>query len=93
MPGLNEGDILVSRHYPFTTRIGIPPSGGAISNFMQGSTNIGFADGHVERVKPNFGIGGTYLANGGGQPNVLPNNIVGLHYRYGVKFELLGFQP
>lgn len=93
MPGLNEGDILVSRHYPFTARIGIPPAGGSISTFMQGSSNIGFADGHVERLKPNFGIGGSYIANGGGLPNVLPNNIVGLHYRYGVKFELLGFQP
>lgn len=86
-PGLDEGDILVSRHYPFTPRPGIAPSGvGGITNFVQGSSNMGFADGHVERIKPNFGVGGSALMS---RPELLPNNIVGLHYKYGVKFDLL----
>ncbi|MCB9855001.1 MAG: prepilin-type N-terminal cleavage/methylation domain-containing protein [Phycisphaerales bacterium] len=86
MPGPDEGDILVSRHYPFTARPGIKPGTSGITTFVQGSSNVGFADGHVERLKPNFGIGASALQT---QPNLLPNNIVGLHYRYGVKFELL----
>lgn len=89
MPGLDEGDILISRHAPFTTRIGIAPGSGSITKFLQGSTNVGFADGHVERLKTSYGVGGTLLATG--QLNVIPNNIVGLHYRYGFKFELRGF--
>ena len=89
MPGLDEGDILVSRHAPFTARIGIRPTGGGQSTFIQGSSNMGFADGHVERLKPNFGIGGSALMS---NSSLLPNNIVGLHYKYGVKFELLPVQ-
>ena len=90
MPGLDEGDILVSRHYPFTARPGIKPGTSGITRFVQGSTNMGFADGHVERVKPNFGMGGSVLMS---QPDLLPNNIVGLHYKYGVKFDLLPVRP
>lgn len=86
-PGLDEGDYMVSRHFPFTARKGIAPTGpNAITTFVQGSCNMGYSDGHVERVKPNFGIGGSALLT---QPDLLPNNIVGLHYKYGVKFDLL----
>jgi len=90
MPGLDEGDIMVSRHYPFTSRLGKAPGSSAITSFVQGSCNMGFADGHVEKVKPNFGLGGSVLLT---QPNLLPNNIVGLHYKFGVKFELLPVRP
>lgn len=88
-PGLDEGDILVSRHYPFTSRVGKAPGQNSITRFDQGSTNMGFADGHVERVKTNFGIGGSSLLT---QQDLLPNNIVGLHYKYGMKFDLLPVQ-
>jgi|GEM_PF-1405910 len=87
MPGLEEGDILISRHAPFTVREGRQPGTATISRFLQGSTNIGFADGHVELTKTSFGIGGTALANG--QVNVIPNNIMGLHYYSGLKFDLI----
>ncbi len=91
MPGLDEGDRLVSRHYPFTSRRGI--YGAGLSTFMQGSSNIGFADGHVERLKPNYGIGGSYIASNPNAGDILPNNIVGLLYRYGVRFDLLPVRP
>jgi len=87
MPGLEEGDILVSRHAPFTTRIGAKPGTSGFTRFLQGSTNVGFADGHVEALKTSFGVGGTPLATG--QLNVIPNNIMGLHYYYGFKFDLI----
>lgn len=88
-PGMDAGDTLVSRHGPFFARRGVKPSSGGPSPFPQGDTNIAFADGHVEPIKTNFGMGGTYeqSANWDG----IANNIVGLMYHYGVKFELLRF--
>ena len=87
-PPPDGGDTLVSRHAPRTDRPGIRPGGGA-GIFLQGTSNMGFADGHVEPIAPNFGHTRTQAQQPG--YSGIPNNIVGLLYHYGVKFELLEF--
>jgi prepilin-type N-terminal cleavage/methylation domain-containing protein/prepilin-type processing-associated H-X9-DG protein len=87
-PPADGGDTLVSRHMPFTNRPGIPP-GGSDSVFRQGTTNVGFADGHAEPLQTNFGYGTTQAQQPGYQG--IPNNSVGLLYHFGVLYELLSF--
>ena len=88
-PNPQGGDKLVSRHAPFTNRPGLRPTDGA-RNFPQGTTNIGFADGHAESIQTNFGHG----ANEQGQPGYtgIANNIVGLMQYYGIEFDIAQFQ-
>jgi len=88
-PGATAGDILISRHGPFTPRLGVNPHNGITSLFAQGSTNIGFADGHAEGIEPSFGIGAPPSQPAGFSG--IPNNIVGLMNYYGVKFEVAQF--
>ena len=49
-----ETDYVVSRHVPAGKRLAI--RGGAMTSMVQGSTNIGFCDGHVEPLQVNFGF-------------------------------------
>lgn len=86
----DDGDHLVARHGPKEPRPGIMPGSSTITNFAQGRSNIGFADGHVEEMKPNFGFGRTQLTTIGGYDG-LPNYIAGILGRYGVKGEVSAF--
>ncbi len=93
-PGNGGGDKMVARHGPMETRPGVQPTsgtGGPTTNFLQGRANIAFGDGHAETVKPNFGFHKTHASMPGFQG--LPNNVVGLLYRYGVKYDLLRVNP
>lgn len=91
VPSPDGGDKLISRHGPMSPRFGIQPGGGGPSKFMQGVSNIGFADGHAESVRPNFGFGKTHLLSGLAGRDGLPNNITGMLQYYGINFELLRF--
>jgi prepilin-type N-terminal cleavage/methylation domain-containing protein/prepilin-type processing-associated H-X9-DG protein len=51
-----DTDKVVSRHVAYTTRWGIRPGDNKPTKFEQGSTHIGFGDGHVEGVKVNYGF-------------------------------------
>jgi len=85
-PPPDGGDKLVSRHGPFDPRRGIRPNDGGITTFLQGQTNIGFADGHVDGVRTNFGFGKNEAQQTG--YTGVPNNVVGLMYRYGVAYDM-----
>src|SRR5262249_52884600 len=82
------GDKLVSRHGPFIPRQGVRPSDG-VHYFPQGSTNIGFADGHSESIQTSFGYGQNEQQT---VPGIIANNLCGLMYYYGIKFDVLPFQ-
>lgn len=85
-PSPDGGDKLIARHGPMTVRTGIAIGSGTISRFMQGATNIGFADGHAETLRPSWGFGKTQLLAGN---SGIPNNITGLLHYYGIDFSLL----
>lgn len=87
-PSPDGGDKLISRHGPKTARWGIAPGSGTPAKLLQGTSNIGFADGHVDGIRTSFGFGKTHLTT---YRDSIPNNITGLLYYYGVKFELLRF--
>jgi len=74
-------DRVVQRHAPFLARLGRRPNQGNISNFVMGVTNIGFADGHSESVKANYGLTENDLT---ANPQAIPNNVKGLMEHYGV---------
>ena len=80
-------DHLVSRHGPFTPRPGVRPGENSPSTFLQGTSNVGFADGHVDALRPNFGFDGTQLSTFGNA--TVPNTHVGLLRRYGVRYQVL----
>jgi len=89
-PGNGGGDKMVARHGPFETRRGVAPqtgTGGPTVNLRQGRANIAFADGHAETVRPDFGFHKGHAMVPG--YNGIPNNVVGLLYRYGVKYDLI----
>ncbi|MCH7813874.1 MAG: prepilin-type N-terminal cleavage/methylation domain-containing protein [Planctomycetes bacterium] len=77
-------DYVVSRHGPFAKRVGYPPRGGGPSLFEQGTTNIGFADGHVEAVKVNYGFGKSHVQPGAEGEGGVSYTAAGLLYYYGV---------
>ena len=93
-PGNGGGDKMVARHGPLETRRGVAPesgSGGPTVNLRQGRCNIAFADGHSQTVRPDFGFHKTHASVAG--YDGIPNNVVGLLYRYGVKYDLLKIPP
>jgi prepilin-type processing-associated H-X9-DG protein len=84
-------DWVVARHTPFSRREGRFPRGTAVSTFLQGSCNFGFADGHAEGVKTNYGINDSDITpppNGMGLKGI-PDTAAGLLYYYGIKYEVL----
>lgn len=89
-PAGNAGDKLVSRHGPKAPRPGILPSQSSVTTFLQGRSNMGYVDGHVDEIQPNFGFAVIQYQNLGAA-NAFPNNVVGLLYKYGIKFEVQKF--
>ena len=86
-----ETDFVVSRHPPYTNRPGFKPGVPGLSTFKQGSTNIGFADGHVEAVKVNFGFSASHFRQGEeGDPDYkgIPYTAAGLLYYYGIEYKV-----
>lgn len=86
-------DTVVSRHPGFTVRQGIDPRTGKLDSFEQGSTHIGFADGHVDPVKVNFGFGLSECRpkTAGGQGlDGIPYNAEGLLWFYGIEYQESG---
>lgn len=81
-PGPDDGDILVGRHAPKMPRPGIMPAQSSITTFEQGRSNMSFLDGHVDEMQPNFGFSRTHCETMG--PTVLPNNVIGILYRFGI---------
>lgn len=87
-PSPDGGDKLIARHGPMTPRLGVAIGGSGVSKFMQGSSNVGFADGHAESLKPSWGFGKSHLMAG---QYGIPNNITGMLHYYGIEFGLLTF--
>jgi prepilin-type N-terminal cleavage/methylation domain-containing protein/prepilin-type processing-associated H-X9-DG protein len=83
-------DSVVSRHPSSSNRMGRDPSASsALKVFLQDSTNIGFADGHVKRVKVNFGFklsDVTPTAAGGLGLDGIPYTAEGLLWYYGLEY-------
>jgi len=90
----NFDDFVVSRHPGFSKRLGHNPylpatSGGNPTNFKQGTTGIGFSDGHVEAVQVNFGfdIADSRPTTVGGRGyGGIPYTAQGLLWHFGVEF-------
>jgi len=81
-------DRVVSRHPSGSNRLGYQR--GELKSFMQDSTNIGFADGHVKRVKVNFrftaaDVQPTTVTGGKGLDGI-PDNAEGLLWYYGLEY-------
>ncbi len=85
-------DFVVSRHGPFQKRLGVKPVSGELAVFPQGTTNIGFADGHAEYVKVNYGFTASHVrpvaADGQGLSGI-PYTAQGLLYHYGIEYEVI----
>ncbi|HEY3245563.1 MAG TPA: type II secretion system protein [Phycisphaerae bacterium] len=84
-------DWVVSRHTPFQLRQGRFPRGTAVSVFLQGTSNMGFADGHGEGIKTNSGFTDSDIIpmpNGLGMKGV-PDTAQGLLYYFGIKWDVL----
>jgi prepilin-type N-terminal cleavage/methylation domain-containing protein/prepilin-type processing-associated H-X9-DG protein len=78
-------DKVVSRHPPYSVREGIQPGESSIRTFRQGTTQIGFADGHVEPVKVNFGADRATVREeieGG-----IPYDSAGILWYYGIEYD------
>ncbi|MHC4063500.1 MAG: type II secretion system protein [Planctomycetota bacterium] len=89
-------DFVVSRHgCSFSKRPGRKPGSGTVTTFAQGTTNIGFADGHVEPVKVNYGLTSNDIkpahAGGGGLEGI-PYTAEGLLYYYGIEYNVIEIQ-
>lgn len=86
----NFDDFVVSRHPGFTNRAGYNVSSPGIkTNFKQGTTNIGFSDGHVEAVQVNYGFDiadSRPTAVGGKGFGGIPFTAQGLLWHYGVEY-------
>jgi prepilin-type N-terminal cleavage/methylation domain-containing protein/prepilin-type processing-associated H-X9-DG protein len=83
-------DKVVSRHPGGSTRLGKDPTdGNAIKKFKQNVTMIGFADGHVEPVKVNFGFNFNDVTptqyGGNGYIDEIPDTAAGLLQYYGLE--------
>jgi prepilin-type N-terminal cleavage/methylation domain-containing protein/prepilin-type processing-associated H-X9-DG protein len=85
-------DYVVSRHPPFSKRRGVGPAGGGVSSFTQGTTNIGFADGHVAGVAVNYGFSSRHVKptsiGGEGYEDDIPFSAEGLLYYYGIEYDV-----
>jgi prepilin-type N-terminal cleavage/methylation domain-containing protein/prepilin-type processing-associated H-X9-DG protein len=79
-------DYVVQRHFPKSKRWGIKPGTGSPSIFEQGSTMIGFADGHVESVKVSFGFTSD---NAEDYPGTIPYTAEGLLTYYGIEYKVI----
>ena len=81
-------DRVVSRHPPFTNRIGVFPGETQQRGFKQGTTNIGFADGHVNGLKVNFQIdlGAARTLRNNGDDSIVPDNAEGLLWFFGIEY-------
>ncbi len=83
-------DKVVSRHTPFTRRPGVFIGETAISTFQQGSSSMGFADGHAEGIPINFGFTKDHIEpqpDGQGLKGI-PYTAEGLLYYFGIKWEV-----
>lgn len=82
-------DFVISRHPGGNSRKGDMNRSGNITVFKQDRTNIGFADGHVEPVSVNFGLGFDAI-----QPSaqnyqgldIIPDNADALLWYYGLEY-------
>jgi prepilin-type processing-associated H-X9-DG protein len=72
----------VQRHFPFNARPGRRPNNSQIVNMVQGVTNVGFADGHAESVKTNYGLNENDAITMGA--SIIPNNVKGMMEHFGV---------
>ncbi|MCP4250754.1 MAG: type II secretion system protein [bacterium] len=98
-PGHMEGnfnfntDKVTARHGCPKSRPGIPPTGGGVQSFPQGTTNIAFADGHVEAVKTNYGFSSSHImpdaTTYAGVPDAIPDSASGLLYYYGIEWDII----
>lgn len=82
-------DFVVSRHPSTSVRLGVDPMNGTMRRFSQGSTNIGFADGHASPVKVNFGFTLTDVrptGAGGKGLQGIPYTAEGLLWHYGIEY-------
>ena len=79
-------DYVVARHGPFDKRSGIHPQTGQVAQLEQGQSNIGFADGHSEGVKINFGFTSTHImpAPTGKGLDGIPYTASGLLFYFGI---------
>ncbi len=97
MDGCFSGDDFVtSRHPPFNKREGILPNQTIVSIFQQGTTNIGFADGHVDPVRVNFGFNVHQVRPtlfGGLGLKGIPSYFKGLLYYYGLEDSIERMRP
>jgi prepilin-type processing-associated H-X9-DG protein len=59
------------------------------TTLLQGRSNMGFADGHMDELQPNFGYAVIQYQNRGA--DAFRNNVVGILYRYGIRFDLQKF--
>jgi prepilin-type N-terminal cleavage/methylation domain-containing protein len=84
-------DRVTARHTQFIKRPGIKPGESTPSEFVQGSTSIGFADGHAETVATSHGFADLHIkptSQGGlGYTNSIPDTADGLLYHYGLIYE------
>ncbi len=89
------GDIVVSRHGPYSVRPGIQPNATAITTFKQGTTNLGFADGHAAPIKVNYGFVVQHVRpppQGMGLDGI-PYNFKGLLYHFGIEDSTVDMTP
>jgi prepilin-type N-terminal cleavage/methylation domain-containing protein/prepilin-type processing-associated H-X9-DG protein len=75
-------DTLVSRHKPGSPRLGRRPGGGPVTTFVQGETNIGFADGHAVSIRTNYGMNENDMLT---TPNIIGNNVKGFMTQFTVR--------
>lgn len=83
----NADDWVVQRHPGGGPREGIQLGQVEISTFKQGSTNIGFGDGHVEPVQVNYRLDASHIrsqAFGGQGIKGIPGTAPGILWFYGV---------
>jgi prepilin-type N-terminal cleavage/methylation domain-containing protein/prepilin-type processing-associated H-X9-DG protein len=78
-------DELVSRHPSFSVRPGYNPKNGQLGDFRQGTTQIGFADGHVGDLQPNFLF--TIADVRDRELGDVPNDAEGLLWYYGIEYQ------
>lgn len=85
-------DFVVSRHPGFGKRKGYLPGSqgtGPPDNFEQGTTNIGYADGHVAALQVNYGFTQTHSLDarfGGRGLGGIPHDAPGLLWYHGVEY-------
>ena len=85
----NFNDRVVSRHTGGSNRLGYNPVGGGIIKFQQGTTNIGFGDGHVEAVKTNYKFTINDVKDtqfGGAGLKGIPDSAEGLLWYYNIEY-------